>query len=306
MENVCEDLDNVVASIKGTAIRNYTRETYDNEAEAADGAAVLVVSIEAVMSSNLCFAADQPCTGHAVWFAADNLSNFCRDRYHSFASLTSRRGTQPLRVLELGAGPGLVGITLAKLFEGKDKSRDLASFLLTDGDEEVVKLLRRNCIRNFLSESNDFGIESESSNVSVGCQRFFWGKSQAEKLLQNEKGFDVILGSDLIYGRRGNYPGDNGSFIADLFDTAELLLLNDDSLFFLAFTRRDLPIEIVLETANSRGLVWELQEDYVYDIFDTNTDGLTCFWRDAIYSFTRGDGVAQLKLQQDSAKCLET
>lgn len=298
-------LDDVNIVSDNSTIRNYTRVIDNNDGTKDNESTVLVVSLEAVTSSTLCFEEDQPCTGHAVWFAADNLSNFLQDHYRNFTSLRQNLVApqqQPFRILELGAGPGLSGIWLAKLLEGKDKKGDLASILMTDGDEEVVKLLRRNCTRNCLTESKrgDNNIHHDVSNISVDCQRFLWGKLHAEKLLQSQNGFDIILGADLVYGRR-NLPGNDGTIVADLFDTVEMLLRNNNSLFYLGFTRRDLPIEIVLEAANVRGLVWELQADYNYDIFDTNTDEQTCFWRDAIYSFTRGDGLAQLKIQQGIA-----
>jgi predicted nicotinamide N-methyase len=278
-----------------TSIRSYTRTVNSSPAGAVT---TLSVSLEAVKSSSLCFGVDQPCTGHAVWFAADNLSNFLHDHHHAFRTQHQR----PLRVLELGAGPGLAGIWLAKLLQGGD-DHTVATFLMTDGDEQVVNLLRRNCQRNMLRESHDdFTIRHYHSNVTVQCQHFLWGKLEAEQLLLQGAGFDLILGADLIYGRSDDANSCTGTLVADLFDTVFMLLLNDAAVFYLGFTRRDLPIESVLETANQRGLIWELQEDYVYDIFDTNTDGQTCFWRDAIYSFGRGDGAAQsqqTRLQQE-------
>lgn len=285
--------DETIASNSST--RSYTRtvEQISSNNEGDNQTTQLIISLEAVTSSSLCFGLDQPCTGHAVWFAAENLSNFLHDHHNTFRN---KRG--PLRVLELGAGPGMAGIWLAKLLEGQ--KNELFTFLMTDGDISVVNLLRRNCERNLLLRAtDDFSVRNDHSNVTVDCQHFLWGKLQAEQLLLQGSGFDVILGADLIYGRRDNSSVDEGTLVADLFDTVQTLLLNSESIFYLGFTRRDLPIELVLEAANQRGLVWELQEDYIYDIFDTNTDGQTCFWRDAIYSFGRGDGAEQSRLHQE-------
>lgn len=287
-ENAVRSLeDEVIAS--NSAIRSYTRTVDD----AKGASTTLKVYLEAMTSSSLCFGVNQPCTGHAVWFAAENMSNFLQDRRYLFES---RKG---LRVLELGAGPGLAGIWLAKFLEGG--KNELASFLMTDGDEDVVKLLRRNCERNMLwpKATNDDSTRHSMSNVNVDCRPFLWGRIRADELLFQEAGFDVILGADLIYGRSDNSNVGEGTLVANLFDTVQALLLNSESLFYLGFTRRDLPVEHVLDAANQRGLVWELQDDYVYDIFDNNTDGQTCFWRDAIYSFRRGNGAAQSKQQEE-------
>ena len=162
----------------------------------------------------------------------------------------------------------------------------IATMLLTDGDRDVVQLLERNCQRNNLTDNDD-----AVNGVAVECRQFAWGKEQAEDLLQHDRGFDLILGADLVYGRNDDRAS---SSVVDLFDSIRVLLgTKDASAFYLGFTRRDLPIAVVLEAANERGLIWELVQDYVYDIFDSNTDGQTCFWRDAIYVFRRGDGLAQ-------------
>ena len=321
-----------------TAVNDHNNSDNNNKA-ATTTTTTISIALEAVENQEACFQVDQPCTGHAVWFAAQNLSDFIvHDKsLLSSSSTTADADSRPLlQVLELGAGPGLVGITMAKLWLMLSSSsssreddtatgrRSGATFLLTDGDEQVVDLLRQNCERNELLLRNN--VEKDDGGVAVECQQLVWGKRQAENLLQSRggDGFNVILGADLIYGRSNNSNTDDhhsnssstthqaGTMVADLFDTVTTLLGDDDdeAVFYLAFTRRDVPIEMVLEVANQRGLVWELQDGYTYDVFDCNTDGQTCFWRDAIYAFRRRRGdnnngaaaaaeqLKQVKLQQ--------
>ena len=55
--------------------------------------------------------------------------------------------------------------------------------------------------------------------------------------------------------------------------------------FYLAFTRRDLPVEELTELADEYGLEWARHEDYNFDIFDNDAHFESDFWRDAIFVF---------------------
>lgn len=78
--------------------------------------------------------------------------------------------TYPCKVLELGAGTGLVGIYIAKNF--------LCDTIITDGNSESVDLIKENIFTN-----------------SVNCQ--------AEVLVWGNPGpvVDVIVGSDIVYSK---------------------------------------------------------------------------------------------------------
>jgi predicted nicotinamide N-methyase len=227
----------------------------------------ICIKLEAELSTN-CYNVDQPATGHALWFAAENMCGLVEKL------LADHNPDDPkTSLLELGAGPGLAGIYAAKLL-----AQSLQTVVLTDGDADVVDLMKRNIQRNH-----------------AGCSSgevLMWGQATAnQELLERHSlpsGFRIILGADLIYGRCSM------STIRLLFETVHQLL-SIDGCFYLAFTRRNLPIDVVLAEANAQGLVWELLDDFVYDIFDNNVDGTTDFWRDAIYAFRIGDGVRQMQ-----------
>ena len=227
----------------------------------------ICIKLEAELSKN-CYNLDQPSTGHALWFAAENMCGLV-DKL-----LADHDPDDPkTSLLELGAGPGLAGIYAAKLL-----SKSLQTVVLTDGDADVVELLKRNIRRNQVA--------------SLSGEVLLWGETSAnQSLLERHSllnGFQIILGADLIYGKC------SASTIKLLFETV-YRLLSMDGRFYLAFTRRNLPINVVLAEANAQGLVWELMDDFVYDIFDNNVDGTTDFWRDAIYAFQKGDGELQMQ-----------
>lgn len=79
------------------------------------------------------------------------------------------------RVLELGAGTGLVGI-----FVAKSKG---CMMIMTDGNEESVELIKEN---------------AEINSANIIAEKFLWGGPAAES--------DIILGSDIIYSRQMVLP----------------------------------------------------------------------------------------------------
>jgi predicted nicotinamide N-methyase len=266
----CRSFATIMSAVVATT-KSYTHVV------SADGR-TMTVRLHAAHSSRDCFSADQPSTGHAVWFAAENLTQMLVDQVRS----PSKSWREARHVLELGAGPGLVGIWAAKLLEdGGSGARDNGNltpgtearqYLFTDGDADVVALLQRNCDYNEMPDS-------------VVCAKLWWGSEESSALRSlRPGGFDIILGADLIYGREHTLQ--QGNVLDNLMSTVQTLLAIN-GVFYLAFTRRDLPVDVVLACAEKHGMVYELEEDYVFDIFDTNTDGQTCFWRDAIYAFRR-------------------
>ena len=236
----------------------------------------IIIQLEAELSNN-CYNQDQPDTGHALWFGAENMCCLLDQLWHNNHQDCDHDDpgnytTTPNSLLELGAGPGLAGIYAAKLW-----TESLQTVVLTDGSEAVVELLQRNIQRNHVAECC-------SAEVLV------WGQSAManhEFLLKHAlpHGFPIILGADLIYGKSGS----STETIQLLFQTAHQLL-SDSGRFYLAFTRRNVSISIVLTEAQAQGFVYELMDDFVYDIFDNNVDGITDFWRDAIYCFHKRDG----------------
>ena len=98
-----------------------------------------------------------------------------QDHDSVFQKLGSRKRARPLRVIELGAGCGIVGIAFAQLVK--------SNVLLTDLDD-ATEVLTRN-IR----------LATPSAGSSLGAQVLDWGKDLDSA---NTK-FDLILVSDCIY-----------------------------------------------------------------------------------------------------------
>jgi len=207
-------------------------------------------------------------TGTSTWFAA---SAFCKWACSDENVAALQFGDKS--ILELGSGAGLAGIALYKCLQ---RIGHPSSFLLTDGEEEVVDLVRRNIALN-----------SAADDPTIACQQLWWGPSAALDKLKHEHptGFDVIIGCDLFYNQA---QADSGAVLGAFQVVAQLLSrAAQGSCFLLAFTRRDLDVAVVLEAAARCGFVSAVEEECCCDIFGTWTQGQTEFWRDAVYRFTR-------------------
>lgn len=85
------------------------------------------------------------------------------------------------RVLELGCGTGVVGLSLLRLAAP-------SVLVLTDGNPSAVDLTRANVERN----------ASECSAVT--CRRLLWSSRDDVELVREQYGaFDVIIGAELLY-----------------------------------------------------------------------------------------------------------
>jgi SAM-dependent methyltransferase len=222
------------------------------------------IKLEAERSNN-CYSIDQPGSGQALWFAAENMCGLIDN--------LRQEGGSPQSLLELGAGPGLAGIYAARVL-----GNSLQTVVLTDGDADVVQLLQRNISRNAVDRS------PSSHDYVCSAEVLLWGMEDCNQSLLSRhslpEGFDVILGADLIYGKVST------ATITLLFQTVHQLL-SQTGAFYLAFTRRNLSISIVLDEASKLGFDWTLEPDFIYDIFENNVEGLTDLWRDVIYSFRK-------------------
>lgn len=115
--------------------------------------------------------------GHCVWDAALLLAEFLQSEEQRGAVAFSSR-----KVVELGAGVGLVGMALAVL--GGD-------VVLTD-QEYALPLLRKNVQVNFGSDKSHGG----STPLVEECQ---WGESLKGVLSDWRKRVDLIVFSDVLY-----------------------------------------------------------------------------------------------------------
>lgn len=149
-------------------------------------------------------------------------------------------------VLELGAGLGSCGILAQKLGARR--------VFLTDGDTDVLFQMRQNVKLNV------------GEGDAVECRQLRWGTdthnfkhcfcnpSGVGHDLTKGKGFDVIMGSDIIYVEEMLEP---------LFKTVLELLAPESSTaageekvpkFLLAFARRNVGIDLVVQCAERHGL----------------------------------------------------
>nr|CCA16209.1 conserved hypothetical protein [Albugo laibachii Nc14] len=115
-------------------------------------------------------------------------------------------------VVELGSGLGLCGILAAHFAD---------RVVMTDGDDETLPILEENCKINQISRYE--------------CKKLLWGVSLDQ---WNDK-FQVVLGADIVYDK---------DCLDALIQTATHLL-SEEGIFILAFTKRNVSIDAVLETA---------------------------------------------------------
>ena len=125
---------------------------------------------------------------------------------------------------------------------------------LTDGDTDVLHQLRDNL------QQNQPNKEKDTARVTVKCSQLRWGRESTKAFLQSvdNKPFDVLFGSDLIYVAKNIQP---------LFETVTTLLseTSSSSCFIMAHcTRREgneVSVEMVLEAAESFGLEHTIVDD---------------------------------------------
>ncbi|XP_058196365.1 uncharacterized protein LOC131312537 isoform X2 [Rhododendron vialii] len=181
-------------------------------------------------------------TGQLVWPGAMLLNNYLS------ANPELLRGRS---VIELGSGVGITGI-LSRRFCNEA--------VLTDHNEEVLKILRKNI---------ELHSSSENSNGSAGliAEKLEWGNSDHlnQILESHSKGFDLVLGADICFQQ---------SSIPLLFDTVQQLLRIREGghcKFLLAYVSRAKVMDTmvvseairhglqIIEVVGSRAVVGNLQ-----------------------------------------------
>ncbi|GMM54800.1 S-adenosylmethionine-dependent methyltransferase [Maudiozyma humilis] len=131
--------------------------------------------------------------GWKTWGASLILSEVLVENFTNIASFKKKENGEPLKVLELGAGTGLVGISWAckwKELNGTDKN-DIEMYI-TDLPE-IVDNLKKNTTAN--------GIDS-----FVTADVLDWTKADdfVQKYSVEDQSFDIILVADPIYSP--NHP----------------------------------------------------------------------------------------------------
>ncbi|XP_052489496.1 uncharacterized protein LOC105793973 isoform X3 [Gossypium raimondii] len=153
--------------------------------------------------------ADFDLTGQLVWPGAMLLNDYLSKNAEML---------QGCSMIELGSGVGITGMLC---------SRFCRQILLTDHNEEVLKILRRNIELNVSSEN-------PSCCAALEAEKLEWGNSdQINRILHKYPGgFELILGADICFQQ---------SSVPLLFDTVEQLLKNrgrGHCKFILAYVSR--------------------------------------------------------------------
>ncbi|KAM0752268.1 hypothetical protein T439DRAFT_324335 [Meredithblackwellia eburnea MCA 4105] len=141
-------------------------------------------------------------TGFRTWGSAPLLSRLLASNPTSFfrpitsSPPSSKISASPLKVLELGSGTGLVGITAAKLLA---LSGIVSTVVLTDFDPNVLDNLRHNLATNLIPE--DVG----NAQVGVEVEKLDWRDFSPScvhhSLRTSPKSarFGIILAADVMY-----------------------------------------------------------------------------------------------------------
>jgi len=187
-------------------------------------------------------------------------------------------------ILEVGSGLGLCGIVAYKMGARR--------VIMTEGDTDVLVQMRKNVNLNIYNIcQSPYQLECEEELIPsclniLPCRQLKWGSCEINEFRKKwccaktkEMGtgvytcandrFDVIMGSDIIYA---------DDIIEPLFDTVTgLLSYSIHALFLLAYIRRNVKIELVLDCAKRRGFHYE-KADHTMD------DGVYMFHWKEIYN----------------------
>lgn len=111
-------------------------------------------------------------TGRRTWEAGLHLSKYLVEKGSSMVS--------GKRILELGAGTGLVSILCARWLGATHVTA-------TDGDDTVLDDLQKNV---FLNELEDTGL--------ISTKTYKWGQNMEEDESGHAPLYDVVLGGDIV------------------------------------------------------------------------------------------------------------
>lgn len=125
--------------------------------------------------------------GAQTWGGACVLSELIVERPASFTHVHSQE--MSMRVLELGAGTGLVSLTLGKLLQSLGMGGEIVA---SDFYPLVLSNLKSNILANF---------PSTSSSLSITANFFDWSLFPTIQTPDSpfDNKFDLILGADIVY-----------------------------------------------------------------------------------------------------------
>ncbi|KAI0282786.1 hypothetical protein BGY98DRAFT_912070 [Russula aff. rugulosa BPL654] len=153
--------------------------------------------------------------GAQTWGSACVLAEMIAEAPARFGLYGGATCPAAIRVLELGAGTGLVSLTIAKILETTtrtcgccgDNSRRRAEIVASDFYPPVLENLRLNIQRNFASTERDRDQDSDSEapsghNLSISAHFLNWEKAtDPARALESpfDVPFDEVFGADIVY-----------------------------------------------------------------------------------------------------------
>jgi len=179
------DAASILAVCSGTAAAGVV--VRDFIFERSEGGGPLKVHIRDVPLDN----SDYGSVGAQTWGGACVLAETILADPTRFGLLSRDRR---LRILELGAGTGLVSLTVGKLFQSTAAANQGATIIATDYYPSVLKNLESNIRSNFPSPH-------DSHIVRISSHFLDWSLFANEPLRSPplDELFDVVLGADIIY-----------------------------------------------------------------------------------------------------------
>jgi predicted nicotinamide N-methyase len=185
---------------------------------------------------------EEEISGRRVWSGSLLLSLFFCS--HDSFLYPRRDGSNQSRILELGSGTGILGMTLSTL------SSSPVAVCMTDGDTEAVNLLHQNLQHNHMDRRKcDATYLLWGGNNGADSPIVFeqWCKQKWPSLFADEVvTFDTIVAGDVLYKPK---------LIPQLFATVQRYLSRSNGMFFLChIPRNNVYHSHVLDGAHRAGL----------------------------------------------------
>ncbi|GMM33357.1 protein-lysine N-methyltransferase [Saccharomycopsis crataegensis] len=185
-------------------------------------------------------------TGRRTWAACLYLSECLVYRFPEF--LDGEQKNQ-IKVLELGAGTGVLSLTLLKNF--KDQ---LAKVYMTDGDSKVFEQTRDNFQNN--------GVDTNDDRVQM--MELWWGETTESAVPE----CDLVVAADVTY---------DSAFLSDLATTLAVAI-NKGAIGLVAATvRNEATVKEFENELDQRGLRWEIWQSEAHPGERNKDDALVFF-----------------------------
>lgn len=203
---------------------------HDKEETAAKDDDELLVNLHSIKSNVVIRQLPSQGISFKLWPAATTLVSLL-DNHNTntvFSTLFQQTSSKPLRILELGAGTGIVGIAAAAILG--------AHVTITDLAHAIPNL-------KFNAEANSKTIGLNAGKVEVAA--LAWGEEEEMEAVKRKQEFNIIMGSDLVYHDHLYDP---------LLRTLRFFLLGDqvnkDRVFVMAHSKRWKKESVFFKKAN--------------------------------------------------------